>query len=136
PVLARVGRALAVGAYQDLVARLRARIPDIALSTDVIVGFPGESETDFAATESLMRRVRYDSAFLFKYSPRPGTRAFKWGDTVPDDEKARRLSHLIALQAAISAEINQLLVAPDAEALVDGPARRPEHWVAGNSPQA
>src|SRR5262245_17426051 len=134
PVLAAMGREYTVGAYENLVERLRARIPDIALSTDVIVGFPGESETDFAATESCRRRVRYDSAFLFKYSPRPGTRAFKWGDTVPDDEKARRLSHLIALQEAISAEINQLLVGADVEVLVEGPARRPDGWMAGKSP--
>ena len=96
-------------AYEALVARLRARVPGLALSTDVIVGFPGEDEDDFAATEALVRRVRYDSAFLFKYSPREGTRAFRWDDTVPEAEKARRLERLIALQETISAEINRAL---------------------------
>src|SRR5437762_1196742 len=88
---------------------------------------------DFAATEALMRRVRYDSAFLFKYSPRAGTRAFGWGDPVPDEEKSRRLRHLVDLQEGISAEINRGLVGARVEVLVEGPARRPEGWMAGKS---
>ncbi|HTD27592.1 MAG TPA: tRNA (N6-isopentenyl adenosine(37)-C2)-methylthiotransferase MiaB, partial [Candidatus Elarobacter sp.] len=68
-VLDRMGREYTAAGYEDLVARLRARVPGLALSTDVIVGFPGEDEDDFASTEALVRRVRYDSAFLFKYSP-------------------------------------------------------------------
>src|SRR5438445_241591 len=106
-----------------------------ALSTDVIVGFPGEDESDFACTEALVRRVRYDSAFLFKYSPREGTRAWKWGDTVPEDEKARRLQRLVALQETISAEINRGMVGAEVEVLVEGPARRTAGWMAGKSPQ-
>ena len=94
-------------------------------STDVIVGFPGEDDDDFAATEALLRRVRYDSAFLFRYSSRDGTRAARWPDDVPDDEKARRLERLIALQETISAERNRALVGTDVEVLVEGPARRP-----------
>src|SRR5436190_712690 len=109
-VLARMQRDYRAAEYEALVARLRARVPGIALSTDVIVGFPGEDEADFAATEALMRRVQYDSAFLFKYSPRAGTRAFGWGDPVPDEEKSRRLRHLVDLQEGISAEINRGLV--------------------------
>ena len=79
--------------------------------------------------------MRYDSAFLFKYSPREGTRAWKWGDTVPDDEKARRLQRLVALQESISAEINRRLVGAEVEVLVEGPARRTAGWMAGKSPQ-
>ncbi|HJQ82896.1 MAG TPA: tRNA (N6-isopentenyl adenosine(37)-C2)-methylthiotransferase MiaB [Candidatus Binatia bacterium] len=133
-VLARMGREYTVGEYEALVARLRTRIPGIALSTDVIVGFPGESADDFAATEALVERVRYDSAFLFKYSPREGTRAWKWGDTVADDEKARRLERLVALQEGISAEINRRLIGTEVEVLVEGPARRNEGWMAGKTP--
>src|SRR5207247_1472521 len=129
------GRECPAAGYEDLVARLRARVPGLALSTDVIVGFPGEDEDDFASTEALVRRVRYDSAFLFKYSPREGTRAWKWGDTVPDDEKARRLQRLVALQESISAEINRRLVGAEVEVLVEGPARRTAGWMAGKSPQ-
>jgi tRNA-2-methylthio-N6-dimethylallyladenosine synthase len=107
----------------------------LALSTDVIVGFPGEEDDDFAATEALVRRVRYDSAFLFKYSPREGTRAFRWEDSVPEAEKARRLERLIALQETISAEINRALLGREVPVLVEGPARRPAGWMAGKSPQ-
>ncbi|HSV06567.1 MAG TPA: tRNA (N6-isopentenyl adenosine(37)-C2)-methylthiotransferase MiaB [Candidatus Binatus sp.] len=133
-VLARMGRDYTVAAYEALVARLRQRRPGIALTTDVIVGFPGEDDTDFAATEALMHRIRYDAAFLFKYSPREGTRAFRWGDPVAADEKARRLQRLIALQESISAEINRALVGDEVEVLVEGPARRPAGWMAGRSP--
>ncbi len=115
-------------------ARVRARIPGIALSTDVITGFPGETDDDFAASEALLARVRYDTAFLFKYSPRPGTRAYKWDDDVPEAEKARRLARLIALQERISGEINRALVGSDVEVLAEGPARRPEGWMTGMSP--
>jgi tRNA-2-methylthio-N6-dimethylallyladenosine synthase len=134
-VLARMQREYTVAAYEDLVARLRRRVPALAMSTDVIVGFPGETDDDFAATESLMRRVRWDSAFLFKYSPREGTRAYKWPDDVPDEEKSHRLERLIALQESISAEINRTLIGTAVEVLVEGPARRPEAWLMGKSPQ-
>jgi tRNA-2-methylthio-N6-dimethylallyladenosine synthase len=133
-VLAAMGREYTVAEYEALVARLRARIPDIALSTDVIVGFPGEDAQDFTATEALLGRVRYDSAFLFKYSRRAGTRAHRLGDTVPEHEKARRLERLIALQETVSAEVNQRLVGSEVEALVEGPARRGEGWMAGKTP--
>ena len=134
-VLARMARDYTVAEYENLVARLRAAVPALALSTDVIVGFPDEEDDDFAATEALLRRTRYDSAFLFKYSPREGTRAFRWADTVPDAEKARRLARLIELQETISAEINAGLVGQDVEVLVEGPARRPPGWMAGKTPQ-
>src|SRR6266700_5764865 len=134
-VLGRMGREYTRAEYEDLVARLRGRVPGLALSTDVIVGFPGEDADDFASTEALVRRVRYDSAFLFKYSPREGTRAWKWGDTVPEDEKGRRLQRLVALQESISAEINRRLVGAEVGVLVEGPARRTAGWMAGKSPQ-
>jgi tRNA-2-methylthio-N6-dimethylallyladenosine synthase len=133
PVLERMARDYTVAAYEVLVEKLRARIPGIALSTDVIVGFPGETDADFAATEALMTRVAYDSAFLFKYSPREGTRAFKWTDDVPDIEKGRRLERLIELQQGVSAERNRALVGHEVEVLVEGPAKRPAGWMIGKS---
>jgi len=134
-VLARMARDYTVASYEALVERLRERVPGIALSTDVIVGFPGEDDADFMATESLLRRVRYDSAFLFRYSAREGTRAARWEDDVDDLEKGRRLERLIAVQETISAERNQALVGSDVEVLVEGPARRPDGWMSGKTPQ-
>jgi tRNA-2-methylthio-N6-dimethylallyladenosine synthase len=132
-VLARMARDYTVAEYEALVAALRARIPGLALSTDVIVGFPGETEADFAATEALLGRIGYDSAFLFKYSRREGTRAARWAETVSEAEKARRLARLIALQEGISAERNRAWVGRDVEVLVEGPARRPPGWMTGKS---
>jgi tRNA-2-methylthio-N6-dimethylallyladenosine synthase len=133
-VLARMAREYSAARYEALVDRLRERVPGIALSTDVIVGFPGEDDDDFAATEALLRRVRYDAAFLFRYSSRDGTRAARWPDDVPDADKARRLERLIALQETISAERNRALLGADVEVLVEGPARRPEGWSSGKTP--
>ncbi len=132
-VLARMARDYTVDAYERLVARLRSRVAGLALSTDVIVGFPGETDADFAATEDLMARIRYDSAFLFKYSAREGTRAYKWPDDIPEHEKARRLERLIALQERVSAERNQAQIGRRVEVLAEGPAKRPEGWMVGKS---
>lgn len=134
-VLARMERGYSVDQYVRLVDRLRAAKPGIALTTDIIVGFPGESETDFEATSALMGALRYDSAFMFKYSRREHTKAFGWDETVSDAEKGRRLQAIIELQERISAEINQTLVGAPFEVLVEGPARRREGWLAGKTPQ-
>ena len=134
-VLDRMERGYTAGDYLTLVERLRAAMPDIALTTDIIVGFPGEHEVDFEATLGLMRTVRYDSAFMFQYSARAGTKAFKWPETVSDAEKSRRLQAVIALQEAQSATINCTLVGRTTEVLVEGPARRRVGWLAGKTPQ-
>ena len=89
--------------YQQIVDDLRAVRPDMYFSTDVIVGFPGESHTDFEATRGLVEEIGYDHAFLFKYSPRTLTKAARWEDSVADEEKSRRLAHVIALQEQIAA---------------------------------
>jgi len=134
-VLERMQRGYTVEEYLRLVERLRGAIPGLALSTDVIVGFPGEEERDFAATCALLRTVRFDSAFLFQYSPREGARSSRWPETVSAEEKGRRLREVIRIQEEISAEINRGLVGRATEVLVEGPARRPEGWLAGKNPQ-
>jgi tRNA-2-methylthio-N6-dimethylallyladenosine synthase len=134
-VLRTMERGYSVGEYRDLVRRLRAAVPAIALSTDIIVGFPGEEETDFEQTCELMREVAYDSAFMFKYSSREHTKSAKWIETVSEDEKGRRLQTLITQQEARSAEINGRLLGTVTEVLVEGPARRREGWLAGKTPQ-
>ena len=134
-VLARMDRGYTRDEFLLLVERLRAAKRGLALSTDIIVGFPGESETDFEATVELMQMVCFDSAFLFKYSRREHTKAFGWEETVSEEEKGRRLQEVIALQERISADINQGLIGGSFDVLVEGPARRREGWLAGKTPQ-
>lgn len=134
-ILAAMGRGYTTDEYLRLVERLRLAIPNLALSTDIIVGFHGEDEEDFAATLGLMRAVGYDSAFMFKYSVREHTRAFKLGDTVSDMEKSRRLAEVIALQEAISLQCNRALVGREVVVLVEGPARRGGGMMVGKTPQ-
>jgi tRNA-2-methylthio-N6-dimethylallyladenosine synthase len=124
PVLEAMGRTYTVDGYRDVVARLRAAVPGLALSTDIIVGFPGETEDDFERTAAYMREVRYDSAFLFKYSARPDTKAWRQPETVSEEEKGRRLEHLLAQQQAISGALNDRVIGREVEVLVEGPARR------------
>lgn len=124
-VLQRMRREYTAEAFMDVVERLRARIPHIALTTDVIVGFCGETEADFEATCEMMRTVRFDAAFMFKYSPRPGTAAYKrLEDDVPEEEKGRRLTALIDMQKAISAERNRMYTGRTVNVLVEGESKR------------
>ena len=134
-ILAAMERGYTVDEYLRLVERMRAAIPGIALSTDIIVGFHGEEDADFRATLELMAALRYDSAFSFKYSLRENTRAFKLGDTVSEQEKGRRLAEVIALQERVSAERNRALAGERFAVLVEGPARRGGGMLAGKTPQ-
>lgn len=122
--------------YLDLVRRIRAELPDVALSTDMIVGFPGESLDDFAQTLSLTGEVRYHSMFSFKYSPRPNTLADKrMVDDVPEPEKTRRIVELQSLQRQIQSELNADLVGTVVEVLVDGASRRDDEELSGRTTQ-
>src|SRR4030095_10781836 len=132
-VLARMNRTYTGAEYPAVVARRRAAVPGIAMSTDVIVGFPGESDDDFARTVALMEEMRYDSAFLFKYSARPDTRAFRWPETVSEEQKGERLERLIALQHRVSGAIHDALVGREVEVLVESPARRGERQLYGRT---
>jgi tRNA-2-methylthio-N6-dimethylallyladenosine synthase len=134
-ILAAMERTYTLERYREIVAALRSRVPGIALSTDIIVGFPGETEEDFEGTAAYLGEVRYDSAFLFKYSARPDTRAWRWPETVSEEEKGRRLERLIAIQHAISGELNDAWVGRETEVLVEGPARRNGDQLYGKTPQ-
>jgi tRNA-2-methylthio-N6-dimethylallyladenosine synthase len=130
-VLRRMNRTYTRAEYLEKIAALRAAVPNIALSTDIIAGFPGESERDFEETLELMRQVRYDFAFLFKYSPRKGTKAARYADAVPDDVAQERLQRLLALQrehteTALAANLGRRV-----EVLVNGPATRTPGYVQG-----
>jgi tRNA-2-methylthio-N6-dimethylallyladenosine synthase len=117
-------RTYSLARYEAVLARIRERIPGVAVSTDIIVGFPGETEADFLMTHEYMRRARFDSAFLFKYSARPDTRSYRMPETVDEEEKGRRLQALIDQQHQVSGEINDGWIGRDVEVLVDGPSWR------------
>ena len=124
-VLERMRRTYTAEEYRNLVSKLRERIPDIAITTDVIVGFCGETEEEFKQTYEMMADIRYDSAFMFKYSEREGTLAHKaFPDDVPETVKGERLKHIIELQEKISAEINTAAVGDTVPVLVEGESRR------------
>lgn len=121
--------------YLDRIAAIRRAIPDCAITTDMFTGFYNESEEDFQETLSLMREVGFDSAFMFKYSERPGTLASKhMPDNVPEDVKIDRLNRMIALQNELSAESNRRDIGREYEVLVEGVSKRStEQWVGRTS---
>jgi tRNA-2-methylthio-N6-dimethylallyladenosine synthase len=124
-VLKRMARRYTVRRFMATVDRVREAVPGIALSTDVIVGFPGETEADFEATLSLLREVRFDDAFLYRYSPRDGTPATRLpaADFVSESTSGRRLEEVIALHRAIQREINETELGSEQEVLVERSAR-------------
>jgi len=119
-LLRRMRRVYSVEHYTSIIERARATVPGMALTTDIIVGFSGETEAEFLGTERLMREVRFDTVHLAAYSVRPGTAAARRPDDVPQEEKKRRLNHLLALQREIAGEINAGWVGRDVEVLVEG----------------
>lgn len=123
-VLRRMLRRYTREAYLEVVARLRAAIPDLAVTTDLIVGFPGESEADFAATLALVGDVGFDDAFTFRFSPRAGTAATRLPGAVPDEVAAERLERLIAEVRRVARARNAGLVGTTHEILVEQRARR------------
>ena len=125
PQLAAMRRGYNIGEYRELVKKMRRAIPDIALTTDIIAGFCGETEEDFQLTCELMEEIRYDSAFMFKYSPREGTYAHKsMPDDVPEALKGERLQKIIKIQERISDEVNTRAVGQRTQVLVEGISKR------------
>ena len=124
-VLRRMGRGYTVGEYRDLVTSLRAARSGIALSTDIIVGFPGETEDEFEGTLRLVEELRFASLYAFKYSPRPGTAALRIGEPIDLATSDRRLQQIFATQKEIQLELNQSLVGRELEILVTGPGKTP-----------
>jgi len=110
--------------YREAVSRLRESVPEIALTTDVIVGFPTETEREFEETRQFMDEIGFDNAFIFKYSPRPGTPAYEWPDEVSDAEKMRRNQVLLEDQDRRAAAINGRFRGRSVEVLVEGVSRR------------
>ncbi|MDI3256313.1 MAG: tRNA (N6-isopentenyl adenosine(37)-C2)-methylthiotransferase MiaB [Kyrpidia sp.] len=132
-ILKRMNRGYTREAYLELVERIRAKIPGVSLTTDIIVGFPGESEEDFQDTLDLVREVKFDNAFTFLYSRRPGTAAARMKDETPPEEKKDRLRRLNELQAAISREYHEKLVGKAVEVLVEGESKTNPDVLAGRT---
>ena len=119
--------------YLEKVALIRGARRPISLTTDVIVGFPGETEAEFEETLSLLEEVQYDGAFSFKYSARPNTPALAMADSIPEEEKGRRLTVLQEKQRRIQAARNEALVGKVMEVLVEGKSRRADQWAGHTS---
>ncbi len=128
-VLRRMGRQYTVEHYEERLERIRDAVPGIAVSTDVIVGFPGETEAQFESTIALLERTRYDQVFAAAYSARPGTPATRLADDVPPQVKRRRLNDLLAVQEGIGLARNQAWLGRDVAVLVDtlAPPRSHDH---------
>jgi tRNA-2-methylthio-N6-dimethylallyladenosine synthase len=123
-VLQRMKRGYTVAEYRDMLQRIRETVPDAAVTSDFIVGFCGETEEDFHGTVRLVEESRFKNSFIFKYSPRPGTKGAElYADDVPEDVKRRRNNELLAVQNRISEEDNQPFIGRTVEVLVEGPSK-------------
>jgi len=110
--------------YLERICKIKEKLVDFALSTDIIAGFPTETEEDHQATLSLMEEVGFDGAFMFKYSPREGTKAFKMEDDIPEEIKIRRLNEIIDLQNKIARQKNEKEIGKSYEVLTEGPSKK------------
>jgi tRNA-2-methylthio-N6-dimethylallyladenosine synthase len=129
-VLKLMNRKYSVEHYLELIDMIKSKIPNCALSTDIIAGYPDETLDDHKATLNLMKKVRYHNAFMFRYSPREGTKAFGCVDNIPEEEKIRRLNEIIELQNKISLEENQKLIGTSIEILVEKQSKKNQNeWL-------
>ncbi|HHV56680.1 MAG TPA: tRNA (N6-isopentenyl adenosine(37)-C2)-methylthiotransferase MiaB [Firmicutes bacterium] len=132
-ILAAMNRGYTRERYLELVAKVRSLVPGASITTDLIVGFPGETEEDFQATLDMVERVRFDAAYTFIFSPREGTRAATLPGQVTAAVKKERLARLNALQNRISRELNEALVGRVVEILVEGPSKNNPDRLAGRT---
>lgn len=132
-ILELMNRTYTVEHYLDLIERAKRIIPGVSFSTDIIAGFPTETWEDHLATLDVMQRVRYDGAYMFKYSPREGTKAYRMDDDVNEEIKTKRLQEIIELQQSISYEKNLELIGKEEVVLVEGFSRKSDDFYAGRT---
>jgi tRNA-2-methylthio-N6-dimethylallyladenosine synthase len=132
-ILQRMNRKYTIEAYLDKVARLQKYRPDIALTTDIIIGFPGETDDDFAATMQVLETVRYHGAYSFKYSDRPNAKAADFPDKVTEEIKSERLARLQARQDEISLALKQVEIGKTVEVMVEGASKAPDNQWSGRT---
>ncbi len=132
-ILELMNRTYTVEHYLNLIEKAKKIIPGVTFSTDIISGFPTETWEDHLATLEVMKQVRYDGAYMFKYSPREGTKAFRMEDDVAEDVKSKRLQEIIDVQQQISFEINQSLIGTEVIILVEGFSKKSNDFIAGRT---
>jgi tRNA-2-methylthio-N6-dimethylallyladenosine synthase len=132
-VLERMNRGYTRAQYLGLIDALREAVPDLALSTDLIVGFPGETEAEFEATLEMVERVQYDNVFVFRYSRRPGTPAAEMDEQIAEDVKARRNARLLEVVTRVTAARSARLAGQTVEVLVDGTSKRNQGELSGRT---
>lgn len=132
-ILKAMNRGYTTASYRHLIEKIRSEIPSCSLTTDIIVGFPGETEDDFQMLEDFMREIRYDAAYTFLYSKRSGTPAAKMENQVPQEVKKQRLQKLMDMQNEISLQINEDLRGKILEVIVEGPSRTDENVYTGRT---
>jgi tRNA-2-methylthio-N6-dimethylallyladenosine synthase len=132
-ILELMNRTYTIEHYFNLIEKAKKIIPDVSFSTDIISGFPTETYEDHVMTLDVMRKVKYDGAYMFKYSPREGTKSFKMEDDVTDEIKTKRLQEIIELQQQISYEKNQELINQETVILVEGLSRKSDQFLSGRT---
>lgn len=132
-ILELMNRTYTIEHYLNLVKKAREIIPGVSFSTDIISGFPTETYDDHVITLDVMREVKYDGAYMFKYSPREGTKAFRMADDVSDEIKTERLQEIINLQQQISFELNQKMIGTKEEVLVEGFSKKSDRFLSGRT---
>ena len=132
-ILELMNRTYTIEHYLQLVQKARKIIPGVSFSTDIITGFPTETFEDHIMTLDVMREVRFDGAFMFKYSPREGTKAFRMNDDVSEETKTKRLQEIINLQQQISFDLNQDLIGKEEVVLIEGFSRKSDKFLSGRS---
>lgn len=132
-ILKAMNRTYTVEHYLSLIEKARKIIPGVSFSTDIIAGFPTETYEDHLMTLDVMEKVRYDGAYMFKYSPREGTKAYRMKDDVPEETKTKRLNEIIDLQQTISYDINQKMIGSDEVVLVEGKSKKSDQFLSGRT---
>ena len=132
-ILNLMNRTYTIENYLKLIEKAKKIIPGVSFSTDIIAGFPTETYEDHIMTLDIMREVKYDGAYMFKYSPREGTKSYKMGDNVPDEIKTKRLQEIIDLQQNISFDLNQTLINKEEIILVEGLSKKSDQFLSGRT---
>tara|TARA_B100002052_G_scaffold67148_1_gene60489 strand:- start:2570 stop:3880 length:1311 start_codon:yes stop_codon:yes gene_type:complete len=132
-ILKRMNRTYNRSEFLALCDKIRSYMPDCSLSTDIIVGFPGETKSEFEDTLDIVRQVEFNSSFMFKYSSRPGTKASQYSDQIPENIKQDRLEKLISLQKVVTHNVNSRLIGKDLQVIVEKESKKSKNQWAGRT---